>query len=268
MGVLVSEFADGQGGSGLPLVHWRFASLFLLPLAIYQKSSMGVGFLSDPQFLLEDRVVLAFGVFGVVHSCHAVGMPAADQPVHPLLLEPANCIHYLRLIFASERVGLLILDSISLKFKFIIRAASQCHRLSTHNSFIFALQIGAFEKLVEGDIFGLGYGCVADKWKERCESNFALIFIVFGGFEKMIALGGGVASFVAAIGHSRNIEGIAFPVGVVGFSQERCHMFGIPRVAVECSRIGVIEKEGCFCKLFRFEELLLLGGLSFVPLLH
>ena len=127
MGIFISEFADGHGGSGLPLVHWRSASFLLLPLTIDQKSSMGVGFLPDPQFLLEDCVVLALGIFGVVHSCHAVGMPAADQSVHSFLLEPAHGIHHLWLISASERISLLIFDCISLKFKFIIRAASQCH---------------------------------------------------------------------------------------------------------------------------------------------
>ena len=127
MGILVSEFADGHGGSGLPFIHGRSASLLLVPVAIDQEGSMGVGFLPDPQFLLEDRVILALRIFGVIHSCHAVGMSAADQSVHSFLLEPAHRIHHLRLISASERVSLLIFDGISLKFKFIIRAVSQCH---------------------------------------------------------------------------------------------------------------------------------------------
>lgn len=50
--------------------------------------------------------------------------------------------------------------------------------------------------------------------------------------------------------HPGNICLVALPVGIIGSVEKGRQMFGVPGIAVEASRVLVVEEERSFGKLF------------------
>jgi len=188
----------------------------------------------------------------MINASQTVRMSRRYQTVHSFLLEAIHRWERLRLVLASHRISLFVLNCIPLKPELLIRATPQFQWSST-NQFLFSLiQLTTVEEISQSNLFAWSYGCIGNQRKKRSTSYFGLIFVIFGCFEEMVTLSRRVTSSVAFLRHAWNVDGISFPVWVVWFSQKWAHMFSIPGISVESFRVRVVKEEPCFGKFLWF----------------
>jgi hypothetical protein len=158
-----------------------------------------------------------------------------------------------------DRIGLYKFAGVAFELEIIFGVAHEWNWSSIDGSALFLLW-KCLKELAEGDLFDGGCFDVGDEWEDGRASYFGYVFIVFGGSEEVIAVAGGEALWVRAVGAGVGV-GFVAPVRVVGVVEEVAHVFGVPGVAV-AAPCGLLREEAG-----PFGEGGLLGGVGLAIIL-
>ncbi len=145
MRIIVSKFANSHCLSMLPYINRTHTSFLLIPIFIEDKWAMAVRLLSYSISLLILLVKFGLWNFRMVYSCDSMRMSLGNEPMHPLFLIPCDAVGRMLLIFQSQRISILKLNSVSLKFKLVWWLASKFHLPSIYHSIFIGGYLGLEE---------------------------------------------------------------------------------------------------------------------------
>jgi len=192
----------------------------------------------------------------MINSCDSMRMSTIYKAIHSFFEIAIYNLWRVLLMFECYWIGFLKFASISFKFKIILRITFKFNGSPINRSTLILYRT-IIKKISERDLFDRLHLNIGDERKDGSATNFRYIFIIFGGFKKIIAMAGWVAMVVGAVWSYGVRILLVTPIGVIWFIEEIAHVLSIPSISIAASGWFLWKKASPFGNGCIFSKILL-----------